>query len=134
MLKVKNKNTRMTPGVVLGLYCQLWTYFAPCSGMSLVNFEQEDASWVSEAYLGPCKTSMTLFCETKLFVNTFYLFLNTSLHFLSFFNTLELPKLMLMQFPFPQPFFGFLVDPFPWLSLMIISKWKKLFSLRIKYW
>ena len=26
-------------------YCKLWTYFTPCSSVSIVNFEQVNASW-----------------------------------------------------------------------------------------
>ena len=29
------------------LYCYLWTYFAPCSSVSIVNFVQVNAGWVS---------------------------------------------------------------------------------------
>ena len=27
------------------LYCQLWTYFTPCSSVSIVNFEQINGGW-----------------------------------------------------------------------------------------
>ena len=27
------------------LYCKLWTYFTPCSSVSIVNFEQVNADW-----------------------------------------------------------------------------------------
>ena len=33
------------------LYCKLWTYFTPCSNVSIVNFEQVNAGWeVATAY------------------------------------------------------------------------------------
>ena len=32
------------------LYCQLWTYFTPCSSVSVVKFEHVIASWVGPIY------------------------------------------------------------------------------------
>ena len=49
MFKVNNKDTRTTPLVSLRcLYCELLTYFTPCSSVSIVNFE----------YVIACQTSM----------------------------------------------------------------------------
>ena len=56
LLKVKNWNTRTryeicskltikTPERRHWLYCWLWTYFTPCSSVSIVNFEQVNAGW-----------------------------------------------------------------------------------------
>ena len=46
MFKVNNKDTRTTPMAFFWcLYCQLWTYFTPCSSASIVNFEQENAGF-----------------------------------------------------------------------------------------
>ena len=45
--KAKNKDTRTMPVVSFCcLYCQLGTYFTPCSSASIVNFEHVIASWV----------------------------------------------------------------------------------------
>ena len=32
--------------LVICLYCRLWAWLAPCSGVSLVSFGQVDAGWV----------------------------------------------------------------------------------------
>ena len=40
MLKVNNKDTRTTP------MASPWTYFTPCSSVSIVNFEHLIAGWV----------------------------------------------------------------------------------------
>ena len=41
MFKVNNKDTRTTPMASFWyLYCELGTYFTPCSSVSIVNFEQ----------------------------------------------------------------------------------------------
>ena len=46
MFKVNNKNTRSTPSASFWyLCCWLWTYFIPCSNVSIVNFEQINAGW-----------------------------------------------------------------------------------------
>ena len=48
MFKVNNKDTRTTPLASFWyLYCQLWTYFIPCSSVSIVKFEQVNAGWES---------------------------------------------------------------------------------------
>ena len=44
MLKVNNKDTRTTP-IAYFTYFTLWTYFTPCSTVSVVNFEQVNADW-----------------------------------------------------------------------------------------
>ena len=44
MFKINNKDTRKAS--FWCLYCQLWTYFTPCSTVSIVNFEQVNADWV----------------------------------------------------------------------------------------
>ena len=47
MLKVNNKETRTKPvASVWCLYCKLWTYYTPCSGVSTVNSEQVNAGWI----------------------------------------------------------------------------------------
>ena len=51
MFKVSNKDTRTTPKVNnkdtrMSLLLTL-TYFTPCSSVSIVNFEQVNASWVT---------------------------------------------------------------------------------------
>ena len=46
MFKVNNKETRTTPMALFWcLYCYLWTYFTPCSSVSIVNFEHVNADW-----------------------------------------------------------------------------------------
>ena len=58
MLRVNNKNTRtrceicskLTMVSLLqtsGVFLQLRTYFTPCSSVSMVNFEQVNAGWVT---------------------------------------------------------------------------------------
>ena len=44
MLKVNNKDTRTTPGVVMVLLLTL-TYFTLCSSLSIANFEQLNVGW-----------------------------------------------------------------------------------------
>ena len=45
--KVNNKNTRTTAVTSFWCcYCQLWTDFTHCSGVSIVDFEQINAGWV----------------------------------------------------------------------------------------
>ena len=40
VFKVNNKDARTTPMAFLRcLYCLLWTYFTPCSSVSIVNFQ-----------------------------------------------------------------------------------------------
>ena len=47
MFKVRNKDTRaMSLASFWLLYCYLWTYFTPCSSVSIVNFEHVIAGWV----------------------------------------------------------------------------------------
>ena len=46
MFKINNKDTRATPLPSFWcLCCQLWTYFTPCSSVSIVKFEQVNAGW-----------------------------------------------------------------------------------------
>ena len=56
LLKVKNRNTRTKCDICLKLtiktserrrklYCWLWTYFTPCSSISIVNFRHAIAGW-----------------------------------------------------------------------------------------
>ena len=40
------------------IYCQLWTYFTPCSSVFIVNFEQVNAGWVMKKCLKNKQTSM----------------------------------------------------------------------------
>ena len=50
MSKVNNKNIRMMPIASFWfLYCQLWTYFTPCSGVPIANFEHVIAGWIKAA-------------------------------------------------------------------------------------
>ena len=45
-VQVNNKDIRTTPLASFGnLYCKLWTYFTPCSSVSIVKFEQVNAGW-----------------------------------------------------------------------------------------
>ena len=44
MFKINNKDTRTTPWY---LYWKFWTYFTPCSSVSIVKFEQANAGYVS---------------------------------------------------------------------------------------
>ena len=46
MFKVNNKDTRTTTSFWCFDY-KLWTYFTPCSGVSILNFEQAYADWVN---------------------------------------------------------------------------------------
>ena len=41
MFKVNNIDTRTTP-------LAYWTYFTPCSSVSVVNFEQVNVDWVAK--------------------------------------------------------------------------------------
>ena len=47
MFKVNKKDTRTKrlQALFWCLYCLLWTYFTPCSSVSIVNFEQVNAGW-----------------------------------------------------------------------------------------
>ena len=48
MFKVNNKDTKMTQmASLLCLYCELRSYFTPCSSVSNVNLEQANADWDS---------------------------------------------------------------------------------------
>ena len=48
MFKVNIKDTRTKTMVSFWcLYCYLWTYFTPCSCISIVNFKQVNVSWDS---------------------------------------------------------------------------------------
>ena len=49
MFKVNNRNTR-----TCCLYCWLWTYFRPCSSVSIVNFEQVNAGVVTSMIVLQC--------------------------------------------------------------------------------
>ena len=45
-VQINNKDTRTTPFASFWfLYCSLWTYFTPCSSISIVNFQQVNAGW-----------------------------------------------------------------------------------------
>ena len=49
MFKVNNKDIKTTPMASFWcLYCKLWTYFTPCSSVSMVNFEHVNAGRVNE--------------------------------------------------------------------------------------
>ena len=46
MFKVNNKDTKTTPVASFWyLYCYIWTYFTPCSSVSIVIFEHVIAGW-----------------------------------------------------------------------------------------
>ena len=46
MLKVNNRDIRTTPmGLLWVSICYLWTYFTPCSSVSIVSSEQVNAGW-----------------------------------------------------------------------------------------
>ena len=70
MFKVNNKDTRTMPMASFWyLYCYLWTYFTPCSCVSIVNFEHVIPGWLqiilqndnkgtlSDLYSKPCQAS-----------------------------------------------------------------------------
>ena len=67
-------------GLLKLLYCSLWTYFIPCSGVSIVNFDQVNAGWG----IWPNLVIMALDqCSHGFFVS-----LNVSLDsFITFFQT-----------------------------------------------
>ena len=47
LFNVTKKDTRMTSLMSFWcLYCKLWTDFMPCSGVSIVDFEQVNTRWV----------------------------------------------------------------------------------------
>ena len=47
MFKVNDKDTKTTPIASFWcFYCELGTYFTPCSSVSIVNFEHVTAGWV----------------------------------------------------------------------------------------
>ena len=55
LLKVNKRNTRTRCEKCSKLtvkfwclYCYLWTYFKPCSSVSIVNFEQVNVVWVCD--------------------------------------------------------------------------------------
>ena len=48
MFKVNNKHTRTMPMVSFWCLYYLWTYVTPCSTVSIVNFEQVIAGWLSK--------------------------------------------------------------------------------------
>ena len=52
-LTIKTRTTSLTC-----IYCQLWTDFTQCFGVSIVDFEQVNAGWGTETYLEPCQTFM----------------------------------------------------------------------------
>ena len=54
MLKFNNNDIRTTP-LALCLYCQLSTFFTPCSSISFVNFEHVIAGWVKSEECGTLK-------------------------------------------------------------------------------
>ena len=62
MLKVNNKDTRTTLGVVLVSLLLTLNNFTPCSSVSIVNFEHVIAGW-AETYSQSCQKSNTIFCE-----------------------------------------------------------------------
>ena len=48
MFKVNNKDSRTKPIASFRcLYCLLWSYFTPCSTVSIVNFEHVIADWTN---------------------------------------------------------------------------------------
>ena len=47
LLKVNNASTK-TWCEIWCLYCSLWTYFTPCSSVSIVNFKDVTAGWSGE--------------------------------------------------------------------------------------
>ena len=58
MFKVNNKDTGATPlALFLCLYCQLWTYFTPCSSFPNVNFEHKIVGWDCYYWISDQKTT-----------------------------------------------------------------------------
>ena len=46
-VQLNNKNTRTMPMMSFCCFhCYVWTYFTPCSNVSIVDFEQVNISWV----------------------------------------------------------------------------------------
>ena len=50
MSKVNNKNIRKMPIASFWFLFQLWTFFTPCSSVSIVNFEHVIAGWFKAAW------------------------------------------------------------------------------------
>ena len=65
MFKVNNKDTRTTPLASWWcLYSYLWTYFTPCSSVSIVNFEQVNDSWERQGLIAnPNKPMFSFLCQ-----------------------------------------------------------------------
>ena len=62
IFKVNNKHTRTTPfGSFWFLYCQLKTYFTPCSSVSIVNFDQVNAGWGTSETSAGCAKLLKVF-------------------------------------------------------------------------
>ena len=51
------------------LYCWLWVYFAPFSGVYVVRFEQVNAGWVRDVFVECCFIYISLFNENVKIAN-----------------------------------------------------------------
>ena len=58
MFKVNNKDTRTTP--MASIYVFIWTYFTPCSSVSIFNFEQLNIGWETACMLNVLRHSVLL--------------------------------------------------------------------------
>ena len=69
MFTVNNKDIRKTLMALFWcVYCQLWTYFTPCSSVSIFNFESVIAGWEWENNKGTEANSFDwihVICEAK---------------------------------------------------------------------
>ena len=87
MFKVNNRNTRTRREICSKLTIKTsegrhWTYFTPCSRVSIGKFEQVNASWVgwyeANAHWEQCQTSKTEI-HTKI-INGFWLSFRGAIH------------------------------------------------------
>ena len=89
MFMCNKKDTRTTPIASFWcLYCYLWTYFTPWSTVSIVNFEQVNASWINslnatrqiyksnsipKCHISACFLNMLSNCQTECLLAGSYL-------------------------------------------------------------
>ena len=68
MFKVHNKDTRTRPMTSFWcLFCWLWTYFTPCSSISIVEHVIGDSGWVN---CTSCHYTQAAFTCSKLTIET----------------------------------------------------------------
>ena len=69
MFKINTKDTRTTPMASFWcLYCWLWTYFTPCSRVSIPNFAHVTAGWETFFYHRKLLPSEGVWSRKKLFI------------------------------------------------------------------